>query len=272
MPDFNSYCQIPHAHRVYLYQMTPTTPYEQEVLKELEAWKREVQRRPGLFAGISRRLQHRINSIIPEAAHRAITSAFKVVTKFLLRGSDFFTAKPLIDVSLQEREEQVQTQIGRYKYAATAEGAITGAGGILLGLADLPLWLTIKIKMLSHVAALYGHDTSDFRERLYIMYILSLGFSSRKHKRKVYGILANWDTYVRTLPQEQDAFDWRTFQQEYRDFLDIAKLLQLVPGIGAAIGAVVNNRLTDKLGDMAMNAYRMRWFAQEGIVSQGSGE
>jgi uncharacterized protein (DUF697 family) len=253
--------------RFIFISMAPITPYEQEVIKELEAWKRDVQRRPGFLAAISRRLQQRINRIIPEVAHRAITSVFKVTTKFLLQGSDFLTAKPLMNVSLQEREENAQTQIERYKYAATAEGAITGAGGILLGLADLPLWLTIKIKMLSHVAALYGHDTGDFRERLYILYILSLGFSSRRHKRKVYGILAHWDEYVRTLPDEQDAFDWRTFQQEYRDFLDIAKMLQLVPGIGAAIGAVVNNRLTDNLGDMAMNAYRMRWFAQQGSVS-----
>ncbi len=245
--------------------MAPATPYEQEIVKELESWKRGMQRRPGLFAGISRRLQYRINRIIPEKVHNAITAAFRVVTKFMLRGADFLTAKPLEGVSLQEREEEVQKQIERYKYAATAEGAITGAGGILLGLADLPLWLTIKIKMLSHIAALYGHDPGDFRERLYILHILSLGFSSRKHRRKVYRILENWDAYVRTLPGGSDAFDWRTFQQEYRDFLDIAKLLQLVPGIGAAVGAVVNNRLTEKLGETAMNAYRMRWFATRNL-------
>lgn len=234
--------------------------YEQHARKGLEQWRRDMQRKPGLFAGVSRRVQGRINSMIPEKVHAAITAAFRVVTKFLLRGSDFLTMKPLSTGTLLQREEAARKQVDRYKYAATAEGAITGAGGILLGLADLPLWLTIKIKMLSHIAAIYGHDTGDFRERLYIMYILSLAFSSRRHRRKVYLILANWETYVRTLPQEQDAFDWRTFQQEYRDFLDLAKLLQLVPGIGAAVGAYVNHRLTDKLGEIAINAYRMRWF------------
>jgi uncharacterized protein (DUF697 family) len=245
--------------------MQPLTQYEQDTLRELEGWKRDMQRRPGLFAGLSRRLQQGINNAIPEKVHSAITAAFRVVTRFLLRGADFLTAKPLKGTALQEREEEVRRQVERYKYAATAEGAITGAGGILLGLADLPLWLTIKIKMLSHIAALYGHDPGDFRERLFIMYVLSLGFSSRKHRRKVYRIVENWDVYVQTLPENEDAFDWRTFQQEYRDFLDIAKLLQLVPVIGAAVGAVVNNRLTDKLGEIAMNAYRMRWFRQTGI-------
>lgn len=251
--------------------MTDDALYEQQALRELEDWKRDMQRRPGLFAAISHKVQGRINRLIPEKVHAAITAAFKIVTKFLLRGADFLTADPTSGIMLREREEEARKQIERYKYAATAEGAITGAGGILLGLADLPLWLTIKIKMLCHVAAVYGYDTGDFRERLYVLYVLSLAFSSRRHRRKVYAIVVNWDAYLRTLPNEQDAFDWRTFQQEYRDFLDIAKLLQLVPGIGAAVGAVVNNRLTDKLGDIAINAYRMRWFRAQSALQLVNG-
>ena len=36
----------------------------------------------------------------------------------------------------------------------------------------------------------------------------------------------------------------------------------MIPPIGAPVGAVVNNyRLLDKLGETAIEAYRMRWFA-----------
>ncbi|WP_276632409.1 EcsC family protein [Terrisporobacter hibernicus] len=38
----------------------------------------------------------------------------------------------------------------------------------------------------------------------------------------------------------------------------MAKLLQLVPVIGAAVGFYVNGKLLDKLGEVAINAYRMR--------------
>src|SRR6478609_9965075 len=116
--------------------METENAYEKQALQALELWKQKIQRRPGLFSGMSRKLQQRINRIIPEAAHKAITAAFKVVTQFLLTGSDWLTASPLRDADLQEREEQVRKQIERYKYMATAEGALTGAGGILLGLAD----------------------------------------------------------------------------------------------------------------------------------------
>lgn len=56
----------------------------------------------------------------------------------------------------------------------------------------------------------------------------------------------------------RENFDWRIFQQEYRDYIDIAKMLQMVPGIGAVVGAYANYKLMDKLGNTAMNAYRLR--------------
>jgi hypothetical protein len=37
-------------------------------------------------------------------------------------------------------------------------------------------------------------------------------------------------------------------------------MVQLIPGIGAVVGFVVNYRLIRKLGITAMNAYRMRYF------------
>jgi hypothetical protein len=70
--------------------------------------------------------------------------------------------------------------------------------------------------------------------------------------------MERWEEFKNELPASIDDFDWRTFQQEYRDYIDIAKLLQLIPGIGAAVGAYVNHRLTEKLGHNAMQAYRMR--------------
>ncbi|WP_255494182.1 EcsC family protein [Hufsiella ginkgonis] len=35
-------------------------------------------------------------------------------------------------------------------------------------------------------------------------------------------------------------------------------MAQLIPVIGAAVGAIANYKLVDKLGETAMNCYRMR--------------
>ena len=71
--------------------------------------------------------------------------------------------------------------------------------------------------------------------------------------------MVDWDKKVINLPEDINQFDWRTFQQEYRDYIDLAKMAQLIPIIGAPVGAVANFQLLKKLGKTAMNAYHMRW-------------
>ncbi|HZY82784.1 MAG TPA: EcsC family protein [Cyclobacteriaceae bacterium] len=232
--------------------------YEKTAEKELKAWKKSVQQKQRPLGMIARQLQVRINRAIPEKIHNAITAAIKQMTRAVCVGAEFTTPTILQTGTLEERETKVDSKIKLYSRTAAAEGAVTGAGGILLGLADFPLWLTVKMKMLFEIAALYGHDVKDFRERIYLLYIFEITFSNQGRRREIYSILKDWDNYSKTLPDDINKFDWRTFQQEYRDYIDVAKLLQLVPGIGAPIGAVVNLRLTNKLGTMAKNAYRMR--------------
>ena len=148
------------------------------------------------------------------------------------------------------------------------EGAGTGAGCILIGLTDLPLLLGIKIKLLYELASIYGFDVKDYRERMYILSIFQLAFSSQDHVNKVFAKIENLDEYKNTLSDDINDLDWRSFQQEYRDYIDLAKLLQLVPGIGAFVGAYVNNKLVDKLGEYSMYAYRMRILSDEVCVTK----
>lgn len=232
--------------------------YEKTAAKELKDWKKQMQRKQQFLGVISRQLQVRINRAIPEKVHNAITTAIKQTIRAVFAGAGFTTPPILTNASLQERETKVDSRIKFYARTAAAEGAVTGAGGILLGLADFPLWLTVKMKMLFEIAALYGYNVKDLKERLYILYIFEITFSKQGRRREIYNIIKDWDNYIKDVPEDINSFDWRTFQQEYRDYLDLAKLLQLVPGIGAPVGAVVNLRLTNKLGTMAKNAYRLR--------------
>jgi len=147
-----------------------------------------------------------------------------------------------------------------YKKSAVVSGAGTGAAGFLIGLADFPILVSLKIKFLFDTASLFGFDVADYKERLYILYVFKLAFSSEEKRIKVFSQMLNWDSYVKQLPADINLFDWRTFEQEYRDYIDLAKMLQLVPGIGAVVGAYANYKLMDKLGVTAINAYRLRVF------------
>jgi hypothetical protein len=234
--------------------------HERNALAELRRWQEQMAMRPGLWNQATRGLQRRINRLIPERIHEAITAVIKQMTRAVVAGSTFTAPAPLLDLSLAERERLVAEKIERYSRTAAIEGGLTGAAGFFVGLADFPLLLSIKLKLLFDIGALYGYSAENYKERVYILHIFQLSFSSDAHRLDIYRRMSDWRTYREQLPGSLDDFDWRTFQQEYRDYIDLAKLAQLLPVVGAPVGVIVNNRLVRKLGTTATNAYRMRWF------------
>ena len=242
-------------------EQVDTVEYKQHVQRAVNAWRERINKEPYYSTQLMRRFQKKVNSIIPEKVHAAITAAVKHMTEAVSFGVGYTSIDPLRDATFEDAEKRVDERITFYAKTAAAEGALTGAGGILLGLADFPLWLTVKMKMLFEVSALYGYDATDYKERIFLLHIFELTFSGFDRKRHLLESISNWEEERRRLPESIEAFDWRTFQQEYRDYIDVAKLLQLVPGIGAAVGTVVNYRLTKKLGQTAKNAYRLRWLS-----------
>ena len=232
--------------------------YTRQVSSELNAWQKQMMRGPSFLNSLSKRVQTKINSWIPEKVHKAITVAIKQMIRGVLFGARHTTAEPFLNASLQIREQLVLDKVNAYRKTAAIEGGITGAGGLLLGLVDFPILVAIKVKLLFEIASLYGFNVNDYKERVYILHIFELAFSSHEHRRNVYLRMTDWDEKSKELPEDINRFNWRNFQQEYRDYIDLAKMAQLIPVIGAPVGIVVNNRLIKKLGVTAMNAYRMR--------------
>lgn len=238
------------------------TIYETSVQSELRSWQKKMMSKPGFFNSMSKRMQDKVNSIIPEKVHQAVTATLKQMIRAVLFGAGLTTANPVKDRSLEVREAVVEEKINFYRKTAAAEGGITGAGGILFGLADFPILLSLKLKLLFEIASVYGYDAKDYKERIYMLYIFQLAFSSDEHRRNIYLKMINWQEQSKQFPEDINQFDWRTLQQEYRDYIDLAKMAQLIPLIGAPVGMMVNYRLVKKLGLTAINAYRMRWFGQ----------
>jgi hypothetical protein len=86
-------------------------------------------------------------------------------------------------------------------------------------------------------AAIYGFDTAQYEERIFLLQIFKLAFSSDAVRKDTMKTIEDWDN-------SQAAFrdmDWEEFQMEYRNYIDFAKMMQLVPEIGAAFGALVNS-------------------------------
>ena len=232
--------------------------YQKQIRSELLVWQKEMLQQPTLVNRLSKAVQVKINTWIPEKVHQAITTTIKQMVRGVLFGATQTAAKPMAGASFQEYEVAVLQKIETYRTTAAFEGGITGAGGLLMGFADFPILIGIKLKLLFDLASMYGFDVKDYKERVYLLHIFELAFSSHVHRRKIYLKMVDWDTKSKDLPEDIHQFDWRNFQQEYRDYIDLAKMAQLIPVIGAPVGFVVNSNLIKKLGITAMNAYRMR--------------
>ncbi len=237
--------------------------YQTRISEELKAWQKKMCRRPSYAGRISKAIQDKINSLIPAKVHKAITVTIKQMVRAVLFGSKYTIPKKTNYNSLEETEYAILQKIDNYKKTAAVEGGVTGAGGILLGIVDFPVLLGIKIKLLFDIAAMYGFDVKDYKERLYILYIFQLAYSSQKFRQGIYKKIENWEREIKELPGDIHSFDWQSFQMEYRDHIDLAKMAQMIPGIGAVVGLVVNYQLIKKLGNTAMNAYRMRLMSEQ---------
>lgn len=234
--------------------MAEPSLYEETVRKELEDWKQKLLKKPNPMGSFSKNIQGKIQDLIPEKVQDGITVAIKSMVETILTASSLLTDTEVSSQpALSESDFLVERKYKTYYKVAMAQGIGFGMGGMLINLADLPALLSIKVKFLFDCAKLYGFDVEEKSERLFMLYVFQLAFCSDAYKEKIAPIVMNWEAHKQDVEM-----NWRELQIEYRDYMDIAKLLQLLPVVGAAAGGVANHNLMQKLKITAMNSYRWR--------------
>ena len=237
--------------------------YEEQAYEQIRVWKRKIVKRPKMVQRLTKQAQLKINEKIPNKVHEMMTSAIKNFVKMTLTGSQLtMRNNQLVDITLEARDELLADKLSTFRKTAVLEGAGTGAAGLLVGMADFPLLLSIKMKFLFEAATIYGFDTNEYEERIFILQVFQLAFSSAEKRQETLEIIENWEERKGSLLE----LYWREFQHEYRDYIDFVKMLQLMPGIGAIVGAYANHNLLDQLGEAAKNCYRMRWLKKSNMV------
>jgi hypothetical protein len=227
--------------------------YHQQIQKELRAWEKAMLKPPGLTNRAINSLQAKAQRVVPQKAQDFITASIQKMTETIMAGSRLLTKTERVQaLSLGESDYLVEQAFKAYDKAAIAQGFGFGLGGILLGLADFPALLSIKVKFLFDCARYYGFDVSRESERLFILYIFQLAFCGDARRLELFPVIKQW------CDEAPGQIDWETFQTEYRNYIDLAKLMQLLPVIGSVAGAAANHSLMKKLKITAMNCYRMR--------------
>ncbi|MFC6332028.1 EcsC family protein [Paenibacillus septentrionalis] len=236
--------------------------YEQKVRKEIADWEQKMFKSPGWLEKTSKTISTRINQVIPAKVHTVITTTIRSIVRTALFGAEYTPSRQVQrNRELEPADEEAKELFSQYQKIAVAEGAGTGAGGIMLSMVDFPALIAIKMKYLFELAHVYGYDTKQFSERVFILKVFQMTFSGPESRSKLLSSIKHWHLEKEQWLSDTEYYrdmDWETFQIEYRDTLDFKKMLQMLPGIGALAGAWANYTILEDLREFAMNAYRMR--------------
>ncbi|WP_455662549.1 EcsC family protein [Pradoshia sp.] len=233
--------------------------YEQRVKQDIAIWKKKLVAKPSRVERLSKNAQNFIGAKMPKKINQAFSLSIKTMVEGVLTGSSYVPKKLQSYSTLAEMDKAADSTLAAYRKTAIVEGAGTGFGGGVIALTDFPLLLSIKINYLYALSGIYGYNPKSLSERIFILLVFQLAFSSVEKKKELLPIILNWE-------KEKESYasiDWDGFQQEYRDTIDFVKMFQLIPGFGAAVGAIANHQLLDQLGETAQNAFRIR-VMQEG--------
>ncbi|MCL2015754.1 MAG: EcsC family protein [Defluviitaleaceae bacterium] len=228
--------------------------YYKTITKELRTWERQIIAPPSLRNRLSKGVQGKIQNLVPQKVQDLITAAIKTMIETVISGSSLLTKeKQALEPQLSESDFLVERAFAVYYKMAVAQGVGFGLGGFLVNLGDLPALMSIKVKFLFDCCKLYGFNPDEKTERLFMLHVFQLAYCGDARRLELFPIIKNWDANA-----QQIELDWEKLQIEYRDYMDIAKLLQILPVVGAAAGGAANHSLMKKLKITAMNCYRLR--------------
>ncbi len=261
----------------------------------IENARREIRRweawGPGFLANLGEsvlgRFQRPFSVLIPagvqEAAGRAIEkslSGLGVATGLTVSQPRIHRRVHVLFQRTGHRLEAADLAAKHYRSwhlgAALGEGGAIGAGGGAGLAADIPALLAISLRLVQHIVVCYGYDISRLEEREFVKHVLWTGSAADlkaktealSHLKILEGILlkASRDNLAPDLARKEisQRADMPAVRQIARVLgiqITKRKALQIVPVLGAVVGASFNASFVHDAGEAAYMSYRRRWIA-----------
>lgn len=222
----------------------------------------------GLQDAVARAI-HKLLSGLSSAAHRISNEEkiyYKVEAAYKEHGDDLKAADV---VAKHYWNSNVAYAIG--------EGGATGAIGLAGLAADIPALLMISLRLIRQTGICYGYDMKSDAEQEYVTHVLRIG-STSSFKAKMECLFAlkrleqvllrvSWKTMSDALARKEISrlsllAAVRQLAERLGLQLTKRKAMQLVPVVGALIGASFNALFVNDTGRAAYMLYRRRRIAE----------
>jgi hypothetical protein len=265
------------------------SPYEENALKEIEAWKNPslgwfghamqvinwpldkagdaILKTPGVGWVLEKSVGGLVN-ITNDAARWSVRPE-AIFEEYRKSGHDHVHgSEALLSLDLQHVDRAMGWLGAKYKGIALAEGAGTGSVGLPGIPVDIVALVSLNLRALAEYATYCGFDVSSQREGLFAMHVLGLASSPNDAAKGL--------AMAQLVKLAQDVAKKRAWSQlEKQAFVKIiqqiakalgirltkAKLAQFIPYTGAIVGGGFNVYFTSKVCDAAYFLYRERFLA-----------
>lgn len=188
--------------------------------------------------------------------------------------SDIYDIQDLKKLSIDQLRFIARKHIVKQRVTALAQGGVTGAGGMLMSVSDLPLMLAINSRTVQLLAMIYGND---IRKPFEMMLVLKV-FHAASLPKDLQGV-AWQDLFDETLSIDQETFFYEGeenviaqswIQQPLKQLMKLLvlkfarrKLIQGIPLAGIALGAGINYRFACEVSDISHMFYQKRWLKEK---------
>ncbi len=261
---------------------------------EIERWEQEG---PGWLAQVGSFIlwpaQKAAEMLIPDSVQDVVAKAIEgflvgisnlskhivdapAITEKVAKRRLVFGENPELWQHLAASDEEAQSCWNWHLGYAAAEGGATGALGLPGLAADIPALFTVVIRLIQQMGICYGYDPTKPEEQEYVIHILRTGTASDVAAKlealiflkQIEQILIKvaWKKMAADLAAKQIGAQsllaaLRQFAKSLGINLTKRKALQMIPIIGAVVGASFNATFANDIGHAAYFCYRRRWIA-----------
>jgi hypothetical protein len=244
------------------------TDYESDQVKQIAVWK---SRPPNAFAEMFRRVtlagSRLVERVISDALIRvAIEQSFEIAERIAGKEDVKRRAgvRDLRDLRRKRLEEcdHLAAQAGVFSQVfATAQGALTGAGGVLTTLVDIPLLFILSLRTILKIGHCYGYPLDQRRDRHFIIGTLIAAISGTPEARtKRLNQLHELEDLLITETQEE------IVSEELLSLVFQLEIFEGIPGVGAVSGGVLNLAFMRRVDMTARRVFQERWLRDNGKV------
>jgi hypothetical protein len=257
------------------------TPYEKTQVKTIKAWKNKTPDVLSQAEGIlTYPAMSYIQKLIPQSAIQLIFDAANFLADEITDMGDIIKAGSVCRISdLKSKDFELSDDLANsvHNWAiglAVVEGGVAGATGIAGLASDIPAIIMLSLRTIHKIGLCYGYECRSGMDKNFVLGVLAAScansMSEKKEALKMLGLIKDsnakqtWNTVAEKavglqLSKEGSLIALKNLAKQLGMNITKRKAMQVIPVIGAAVGASVNGMFLKDVGWAARRAFQERW-------------